>query len=571
MKLVRLTILEKFRSLDKIIINQEEENFTVIFRDDEPDKEWANFHPYCFAGLNGSGKSNVLEALSNIFYHLECCTIKPETSDFLKNDFKKEISEPMAYELEYYIIPRGAKKSIENYHNIVVRKEENNMPLIKIRALDQSVEATFIEISNSVRTYLPELIIGYSSGENEILSLPFVKSRLLQLDEYVYNLRNRDKYKLNYNLEEKPESSLVYMDYHMSQAILLANFLLQSEDTIEPIKTQLGIDKLDSFRIVINNHKLYHENEDPELGYLLPLVEETLDKLRKCATIKFTQPAEGERKYEFEILDFYFDKNPEPLDGTLKSAFKEHFNSPLQLFKAFQILNLLNLRVVDKELKQEVYSSDSLYAMYKIPSFKEEEHVFHFNLFRLKKNYSKDKMLLKAFSDGEHQFLHTMGICLLLGDRSTLMLLDEPETHFNPEWRSEFISLLKDSLNKSGTNHLMRDILITSHSPFIISDCFPDKVMIFKKGQKPINAQQLNFRTYGTSIDIITENIFKKNNTIGDLSRKEIEDIQSEICDKEKLTPEEVKQYKMKTNHLGDSMEKILLFARLNELEVPDA
>jgi ABC-type multidrug transport system ATPase subunit len=151
------------------------------------------------------------------------------------------------------------------------------------------------------------------------------------------------------------------------------------------------------------------------------------------------------------------------------------------------------------------------------------------------------------------------------------MLLDEPETHFNPEWRSEFISLLKDSLNKSGTNHLMRDILITSHSPFIISDCFPDKVVVFKKGKQPINAQQLNFRTYGTSIDIITENIFKKNNTIGDLSRKEIEDIQNEISDKKKLTSEEVKRYKMRTNHLGDSMEKILLFARLNELEVPDA
>lgn len=561
MKLVRLTILEKFRSLDEIKTDQGKENFTVIFRDDEPNEEWVNFHPYCFAGLNGSGKSNVLEALSNIFYHLECCTLSPETSEFLKSDFKKEVSAPVAYELEYFIIPREAEKEVENYHNVIIRKEKDKVPQIKIKALDQADEAEFIDISGSIRSYLPELVIGYSSGENEILSLPFIKSRLLQLDEYIYHLRNRDKLVLDYKIEEKPESSLVYMDYHMSQAILLANFLLQNEDTIEPIKDQLSIDKLHSFRLVINNHKLYYEREDTELGYLLPLVEETLDKLRKCATIKFTQPATGERGYK-EVLDFYFDENRQTKESVLKSAFKKHFESPLQLFKAFQVLTLLNLRVVDKELKKEVYNSDSLYAMYKIPSFKEQEHIFHFNLFRLKKKNSDDKMLLKAFSDGEHQFLHTMGICLLLGDKSTLMLLDEPETHFNPEWRSEFISLLKDCLNKSGTNHLMRDILITSHSPFIISDCFPDKVIVFDKGNQPQNAQDLDIDTFGTSVNILTNKIFKRKNTIGEYSLKKLNAYRERFLQTDNVEGliEEL------NSELGDSIEKVLLIKEMTDI-----
>lgn len=561
MKLVRLTILEKFRSLDEIKTNQGKENFTVIFRDDEPNEEWVNFHPYCFAGLNGSGKSNVLEALSNIFYHLECCTLAPETSEFLKSDFKKEISAPVAYELEYFIIPREAKKEVENYHNVIIRKEKGKIPQIKVKALDQSDEPEFVDISGSIRSYLPELVIGYSSGENEILSLPFVKSRLLQIDEYIYHLRNRTKLVLDYKLEEKPESSLVYMDYHMSQAILLANFLLQNEDAIEPIKEQLNIDKLHSFRIVINNHKLYYESEDPELGYLLPLVEDTLDKLRKCATVKFIQSDNEESGYK-EILDFYFDENKQTKESVLKSAFKKHFDSPLQLFKAFQVLNLLNLRVVDKELKKEIYNSDSLYAMYKIPAFKEQEHIFHFNLFRLKKKNSDDKMLLKAFSDGEHQFLHTMGICLLLGDKSTLMLLDEPETHFNPEWRSEFISLLKDCLNKSGTNNLMRDILITSHSPFIISDCFPDKVIVFDKGNQPQNAQDLDIDTFGTSVNILTNKIFKRKNTIGEYSLKKLNAYREKFLQTDNVEGliEEL------NSELGDSIEKVLLIKEMTDI-----
>ncbi|KEM52370.1 hypothetical protein AD47_5049, partial [Escherichia coli 6-319-05_S4_C3] len=33
---------------------------------------------------------------------------------------------------------------------------------------------------------LPQYVLGYSSGENEILSLPFFKMRFVQFDEY-YN------------------------------------------------------------------------------------------------------------------------------------------------------------------------------------------------------------------------------------------------------------------------------------------------------------------------------------------------------------------------------------------------
>lgn len=557
MKLVRLTILEQFRSLKKIKTEKDFENFTVLFREDKPNENWTQFHPYCFAGLNGSGKSNVLEALANIFYHLECSTLDPNTSEYLDVDFDLKKSDPIAYELEYYIIPKESKKkSIEDYVNVIIRKEKLEAPQIKITAQDQTSESVFIDISNSIRSYLPELVIGYSSGENEILSLPFVKSRLLQLDEYYYHLKNRDKLKLTYNLNEKPESSLVYMDYHMSQAILLANFLIQDDETLEPIKEQLEIDKLHSFRLVINNHKLYHEKDDPELGHLLPLAEEILVKLRSCATSVFKNSND-----EFEIFDFYFDQNSKTKSSVLKKAFKTHFTSPIELFKAFQILNLLNLRVVSKSLKKEIYNSDSLYAMYKVPSLEESEHVFHFNLFKIKKKNSSDKMLLKAFSDGEHQFLHTMGICLILKDKNTLMLLDEPETHFNPEWRSEFISLLKDSLSKSGTNHLMRDILITSHSPFIISDCFPDKVLVFEKGKQPENALNLQIDTFGTSVNILTGKIFKRKNTIGKYSLEKLNEYREKFKGMDSLEDflDEI------NSEMGDSIEKVLLIRELTD------
>ncbi|MBB1195044.1 hypothetical protein DNC80_15370 [Flavobacterium sp. SOK18b] len=553
MKLVKLTILEKFRSLTKV----NGKDLVVNFREDEPNESWKEFHPYCFAGLNGSGKSNVLEALANIFYHLECCTLNSEYSDYLKSDaFQKSKSDPIAYELEYYIIPKDSEKqSIYDYVNVIIRKEKNEDPKIKIKAQDQEEDAKFHELNESIRTFLPELVIGYSSGENEILSLPFIKSRLLQLDEYYYHLKNIGKIELTYDLNKKPESSLVYMDYHMSQSILLSNFLLQDDETLEPLKNQLDIDKLDSFRLVINNHELYHKSDDLDIGYLLPLVKETVDKLRKCSTTNYIEKKDNDNN-DFEYLDFCLNKDT-------KEAFIKHFETPIRLFKAFQVLSLLNLRVIDKDLKNEIYTSDSLYAMYKIPSYKEREHIFHFNLFKIKKNNCEDKMLLKAFSDGEHQFLHTMGICLMLQDKSTLFLLDEPETHFNPEWRSEFVSLLKESLGKSGVNHLMRDIIITSHSPFIISDCYPDKVIVFEKNSQPQNASDLNIETFGTSVNLLTNKIFKRKNTIGNYSLSKITEFRNRGLKGESPSKliEEI------NSELGDSIEKIILIKEISQIE----
>ncbi|MGD1844392.1 MAG: hypothetical protein ACFB10_03250 [Salibacteraceae bacterium] len=39
-------------------------------------------------------------------------------------------------------------------------------------------------------------------------------------------------------------------------------------------------------------------------------------------------------------------------------------------------------------------------------------------------------------SDGEHQFNQIIGTMMLLETPGCLLLLDEPDTHFNPKWRS---------------------------------------------------------------------------------------------------------------------------------------
>ena len=160
----------------------------------------------------------------------------------------------------------------------------------------------------------------------------------------------------------------------------------------------------------------------------------------------------------------------------------------------------------------------------------------------------------------------------MLKERRTLLLLDEPETHFNPAWRAKFIKILNDSIEagkpKNDTNvHLLKDVLLTSHSPFIISDCMPNNVIFFDRHKETelveaISAQNLGFNTYGTSVETILDELFDYKQSIGDWSYEELE-----VIDFDKIkSPDDVKSVKKSIRHLGDSIEKDMILAKLNRM-----
>src|SRR6478736_4245009 len=100
MKLLRLKLNVPFRSLAG--------GFEVFFLREWDYERCFEFQPYCLAGRNGSGKSNVLEALAAIFYHLECIYLeyRPDGFEFDEktnpSGFRTEVATPDAFELEYF-------------------------------------------------------------------------------------------------------------------------------------------------------------------------------------------------------------------------------------------------------------------------------------------------------------------------------------------------------------------------------------------------------------------------------------------------------------------------------------
>lgn len=537
MKLKKLLLEDDFRSLKR--------GFELIF--DNEDTVENEFNAYCIVGQNGSGKSNILELLSSIFYQLEIGSLQflpqvcsededgeitfQEHEAFSDNDLS-----PNAYKLSYEIKGNTVK---------IVKKMHKAPKFYLLSNGDEWEELSALDM----KEYLPEYIIGYSSGENEILSLPFLKMRMIQYDEYLDYLSKDIIY-------STAESRMVYLDDIYSQAIFVTCFLdidnrLHQEGMLDIFKETLGICAIREFRMIINTqikapvYRDYDGSYQKEYMKLSAGVEKKIEVLKRCSTLCYEDTSEGKL-----YLDFY-------LDDACREAFRKHFDSGRELFEFFQLLITLNYYHIDGKIKERLYRSQSLYAHGYLPQITWDEKFFTFKDFLIQKEGIDEPILSRSLSDGEHQFMHTIGMGLLYRGTSSLFLLDEPETHFNPSWRAKYITTLRKCFEQ---DDISPEVLVTSHSPFIVSDSKPENVLVFKKDKHGIvDCHRPNFNTFGASVNKITMEIFERVDTIGDYANNALEVFRKRFEDGEDidLIIEDIDRT------FGDSMEKILLIKNL--------
>jgi restriction system-associated AAA family ATPase len=581
MKLLRLKITDPkgFRSLQA--------GFEHRFRSDWDLQEEQGFAPFVCAGPNGSGKSNLLEALAAIFYHLECIYLVnlPDSFRFEEETnpggFRSETATPDGFEIEYLIRPQDALKTRghEGQAHVRIAKQSGEAPkwfLLNHAEQEGAVELTIGQ--TLARQLLPDYVLGYSSGENEILSLPFFKMRFVQFDEYDQALKQQLPY------PGRPESRLVYLDSGFSQAILLCNLLFQDADALTPFRDDVKIDELKEFRIIIRRSIEVEESQISAFGSQDENKRETIEEIvRSHPALSVIEDESQSKRYRVNLVHlldggdttdkviprlmrcatcWYLDEDSDTLyldyrvNDATRQAFRENFDfevnrSPIALFQAFQVLLTLNLFAVSDPLKADLYQSDSHYVSETVPTLASDERIMRFKFVKFRKTDVAEPVMLKNLSDGEHQLLHTLGLCLLFKNTQSLFLLDEPETHFNPDWRANFVTRLHQSFNGSDG----QEMLITTHTPFLISDSRPEKVLVFKKADGVVSVSNPDYNTLGASINKITMATFGKRETIGGHAQSMLDGLRQRFEqgeDKERLIAEI-------NRHFGDSVEKVLL------------
>ncbi|MBK7828618.1 AAA family ATPase [Nannocystis sp.] len=78
----------------------------------------------------------------------------------------------------------------------------------------------------------------------------------------------------------------------------------------------------------------------------------------------------------------------------------------------------------------------------RLPEPQDEDRVFRFEQVRFAPKVGSRDVDYVSLSDGEHQLAQIFGTMCMIADTNVLFLLDEPESHFNPQWRVRFISRL---------------------------------------------------------------------------------------------------------------------------------
>ncbi len=364
-------------------------------------------------GRNGAGKSNLIEALVEIFRDLE----SGKTSHFY-------------YELNYHC--RGRFIQIANDPQ---RKAGQQFII-------DGKKTTKKAFRENLDRYLPKHVFAYYSGWNQ---------RLEKLFDKPANELYR-QWKAGSSSDNIPLRRLFFCRKDYSQLVLLAFFLLDDDFTVKQfLSDYLNIEDMESALFVM--HRPYwrrgkkvtgndRDEGDPKFWFAKGAFLNFLDRLWRYALAPI-------RAEESKHVGFR--------DHTEES---EH----VYLF----IKNKSTLRELKYPGENETHFFAQLEGLYLCDLIDEVRVTV--------KHKKAGQVRFDQLSEGEQQLLTVLGLLHFTKDEESLFLLDEPDTHLNPAWTYEYLSLLEKQVASDDSQ-----LLIASHNPLMIGSLRKEQVRLLRK------------------------------------------------------------------------------------------
>lgn len=478
MKVDYLHIKSRFKNLENIKVNFDENHLMTVI-----------------IGGNGSGKSNVLEALVCIFRNLDL----GETPDF-------------AYEVKYKlgegenirwitVIANPAGKTLSQQYQITVSSSINGankkIPLSNVK-----------RNKNGHSDFLPNHVFAYYSGPSDRLEKHFKKHR-------ANFYRKLLKSEVDLQSDIRP---LFYAKPFHSQFVLLAFFLSkQADQEKEFLKTHLGIESLDSVHFVMRKPDWAQTKNKKELFWGAEgVVRDFLELLYPhcLAPVKVTRSEDV------------------GLTGSdIKNEFFHLFLPSVDVLRDFAkgLTPDVFFKMLESTLLSEIISEVSV---------------------RVKVSSSDQPLSFRELSEGEQQLLTVLGLLKFTGGKDTLFLLDEPDTHLNPAWTVKYLKFLDQFVPYSKVSHL----LMVSHHPLAIAELEKEQVQVMKKSDENVIAFQPMESPKGMGINfLLRSDMFGLKTTIDQPTTEDIEARNKLASKPTSLTPAE----KRELQRLNDQLEPL--------------
>ena len=165
-----------------------------------------------------------------------------------------------------------------------------------------------------------------------------------------------------------------------------------------------------------------------------------------------------------------------------------------------------------------------------------------------------------SFSDGEQMLLGRMALLLLLRKQeNSLLLLDEPETHFNDAWKRQIIDLVDDCILKDTSTQ----VLVSTHTSLALTDVFSCEITRLVKERGVTKAQPVLHPTFGADPGRILLHVFGAPDIIG---ARAAEFLRSKL-DPAKWPPEDREKLRLLIDEIGSGWPRAKLMEILEQLE----
>jgi ABC-type multidrug transport system ATPase subunit len=417
--------ISEFKNLKEVLIDFDEGHWVTVV-----------------IGWNGTGKSNVLEALATLFRDL----ITGE------NENRKKNQPSFPYRITYscrqnsiYIDadPKRVKDAYQIYVKPIKDNEQSTNP-VQISLLDQLDNAKIyrgerITVSRFMKEqdlYLPKYIFGYYSGHSSRMEDIFRK----YLAKYDKDLRNG---------KDPGLRRLFYALPIHSQFVLLA-FILQQDDIVRDfLDNQLGLDPesgIDSILFVLRQPPWKSSVGDHRFWNARGIVSNFLSRL-----------------YDVSLAPIRIKRR---VDASL-------WNQESREFLYLYVKDLATLReIVGQKPPREFFRDlESTYVSELI----EEVRI------RVKLRKNDGSVIFRELSEGEQQLLTVLGLLRFTAEEESLFLLDEPDTHLNPIWSVKYLDYLQQFVGMGDIDQKTTHVLLTTHNPLAIAELVKEQVQILKR------------------------------------------------------------------------------------------
>ncbi len=426
--------------LDKFTIGSAKDSPTHRFKNlkdvtiDFDQDQWVTV----MIGWNGTGKSNVLEALAIIFRDLIA---------------KKRVP-AFAFKLAYRM---GSGDDTLHIHIDADPDREKepfdiNVAEKGIDALAQTTEGEPQASTVQWQTmklnafldddrHLPRYVFSYYSGESSRMHEVFQP----YLENYDSKLRNA---------EDPGLKRLFYALPVHSQFVLLAFLIQQSEVVREFLHGQLGV--------------------DPDEG-----IESVLFVLK--------QPGWSKRRGKRQSLNGGDDRfwGSKGVVQTFLDRLQTVALAPIRIRRDKQITlwnkettEYLYLFVKDIEALRRLVGDQAPAEFFRdLESTYVSELIDEVRI-RIRLKESDGSVTFRELSEGERQLLTVLGLLRFTAEKESLFLLDEPDTHLNPRWCVDYLNYLQTFAGQNRKGEENSHIVLTTHNPLAIAELEREQVQI---------------------------------------------------------------------------------------------